>query len=281
MRLFTSRLSVQANTWKLPITHLWSKVSGPGPVVFQTPNAPNCNVSFSVLGSYVIRVSATDGVFTTHDDSSVLVAAAAIPIVNAGGDQTKTLPVNTAVMAASASDPEGAPLTYAWTQISGISGPTFSNATALNPTITFPNTAGVFVFRLTVSNGIHSAFDDIQVTTNPAAVGPNPGIVNASLFTDVYHQNSPGTLRVVLGSNPTGLGLCTITLTIPSQLGVYDHSVFTRDSSNWFTSEAMVTTTLPSAGTFSVNWSVVSANNPVPTTGSFNISVQSSGGGES
>jgi hypothetical protein len=248
-------------------------------VVFQTPIAPNCNVSFSVLGSYVIRVSATDGVFTTHDDASVLVAAAAVPIVNAGGDQTKTLPVNTAVMSASASDPEGAPLTYAWTQISGISGPTFSNASALNPTITFPNTAGVFVFRLTVSNGIHSAFDDIQVTTNPAAVGPNPGIVNAALFTDVYTVNNPGTIRVVLASNPIGLGLCTITLTIPSGLGTYDHLVFTRDSSNWFNSEAFVTTNLPSANTFSVGWSVVSVNNPVPTTGSFNVVVNGGGGG--
>jgi hypothetical protein len=250
-------------------------------VVFETPNAANCNVSFSVLGLYGIRVSATDGVFTTHDDASVLVAAAAVPVVNAGGDQTKTLPVNTAVMSASASDPEGAPLTYAWTQVSGISGPTFSNAAALNPTITFPNTAGVFVFRLTVSNGIHSAFDDIQVTTNPAAVGPNPGIVNAALFTDVYLVNNPGTIRVVLDSDPVGLSLCTIVLTIPPGLGVYGHSTFARDSFNWFTSEPLTTSNLPTAGTFSVGWSVVSVNNPVPTTGSFNIVVNSSGGGES
>ena len=276
MRLFTSRLSVQANTWKLPITHQWSKVSGPGPVVFQTPNAPDCVVSFSVLGSYVIRVTATDGVFTTHDDASILVAAAAVPIVNAGGDQTKTLPVNTASMSASASDPEGAPLTYAWTQISGAVGPTFSNAAVLNPTITFPATAGVFVFRLTVSNGVHSAFDDIQVTTNPAAVGPNPGVVRASAGT--LTQGSAGTIRAVLVSDPIGLGLCTITMTIPAGLGVYDHSVFTRSSADWFTSEAMVTTNLPTVGTFSVGWSVVSANNPTPTVGSFNVIVSSDPG---
>ncbi|MES2569458.1 MAG: hypothetical protein V4710_05315, partial [Verrucomicrobiota bacterium] len=47
-----------------PLTFAWSKVSGPGTVVFGSGTAVNTTATFSVAGTYVLRLSASDGQFT-------------------------------------------------------------------------------------------------------------------------------------------------------------------------------------------------------------------------
>jgi len=278
--IFTSKLSVQADTWKKPITYQWSKVSGPGAVSFATPTLPNCNVGFSVVGTYVIRVTATDGTFETHDDATVLVALGATPTVNAGPDLNITEPTDFVVVSgSSASDPEGAPLTYAWTKISGPSGPTFSSATVLHPTITFHGVAGTFVFRLTVSNGVHSAHDDMQVVVSAPVAGPNPGVVYVPQSGDAFSQGSPGTIRVALNSDPGAIGLCTITLTLPPSITGASGNPYTADTSNWYLAHNIPFSNVNTSGSLQIFWSVTSVGNPVPTTGSFFIFV--AGGGSS
>lgn len=275
MRLFSSRLSVQADTWKLPIRYSWTKISGPGPVVFQTSTARETNVTFSVVGNYIIRISATDGVFETHDDASILVVPAVTPLVNAGPNLVITQPANFVVVASSsASDPEGAPLTYAWTQVSGPVGPTFSNATVLHPTISFGVLTGTFVFRLTVSNGLRTAFDDMQVTVSPSVVAPNPGIFYDSGSGDVYDIGFSAVIPVSLASDPVGLGTVTATLTIPGALGVYSNNPFIRTSIDWYVDGNLETLNVVGpVGIYTVNWSVVSTGNPTPTTGFFQLEI--------
>ena len=56
------------------VTSTWSKVSGPGDVAFGNPNAVDTTASFSVAGSYVLRLAATDGVLTTADEVTITVA---------------------------------------------------------------------------------------------------------------------------------------------------------------------------------------------------------------
>ena len=56
------------------VTSTWSKVSGPGDVTFGNPNAVDTTASFSVAGSYVLRLAATDGVLTTADEVTITVA---------------------------------------------------------------------------------------------------------------------------------------------------------------------------------------------------------------
>src|SRR5262249_18521381 len=43
------------------LTTTWSKVSGPGTVTFGSVNAPITTASFSLAGTYVLRLTATDG----------------------------------------------------------------------------------------------------------------------------------------------------------------------------------------------------------------------------
>jgi hypothetical protein len=49
----------------------WSTVSGPGVVTFADPTAPATTAMFSGLGTYVLRLSATDGDLTAFDDVTV------------------------------------------------------------------------------------------------------------------------------------------------------------------------------------------------------------------
>ncbi|HYM81404.1 MAG TPA: DNRLRE domain-containing protein, partial [Candidatus Limnocylindria bacterium] len=50
----------------------WSQVSGPGTVHFTTPNARTTNASFGVAGTYVLRLTASDGALQTSDELSVV-----------------------------------------------------------------------------------------------------------------------------------------------------------------------------------------------------------------
>jgi hypothetical protein len=66
----------------------WSKVSGPGVVTFTSPNAVTTSASFSLPGSYVLRLTANDGALSGSDDVAVTVAAA--PVI------TRTLDITVA-----------------------------------------------------------------------------------------------------------------------------------------------------------------------------------------
>ena len=103
-------------------------------------------------------------------------------MVNAGPDQTITLP-SAATLSGSATDdglpnPPGA-VTYAWSKFSGPGTVTFGTATAATTTATF-STAGVYTLRLTANDGALSGFDDLVVT------------VNGSSGTAVYRINVAG-----------------------------------------------------------------------------------------
>jgi len=99
------------------------------------------------------------------------------PVVNAGPDQTLAgiaFPAST-TLAGSATD-DGLPdpprsVTMAWSQVSGPGTVWFGNANQSNATVTFPGT-GTYVLRLTVSDGVLQASDDLSVTIQrtPSAV---------------------------------------------------------------------------------------------------------------
>jgi hypothetical protein len=52
----------------------WSKVSGPGTVIFDNAASPRTVARFSIAGTYVLRLTSNDGEFTRTDDLTVNVA---------------------------------------------------------------------------------------------------------------------------------------------------------------------------------------------------------------
>src|SRR5262249_61132060 len=53
------------------LTITWSEVSGPGTVTFSSPSTAVTTASFSVAGTYVVRLSASDGDLASSDDAEV------------------------------------------------------------------------------------------------------------------------------------------------------------------------------------------------------------------
>lgn len=58
------------------LTTTWSETSGPGTVAFGTPAALSTTATFSAPGTYVLRLTATDGAATTFDETTITVASA-------------------------------------------------------------------------------------------------------------------------------------------------------------------------------------------------------------
>jgi len=68
------------------VTTSWSKVSGPGTVTFANPSSVDTTASFSVDGSYVLRLTAADGELTASDELTVTVQPA-------GATQVLNIPI--------------------------------------------------------------------------------------------------------------------------------------------------------------------------------------------
>ena len=122
-----------------------------------------------VQSGYSNEIQATAPVLTTNK----------APVVNAGADQTITLPAKATLTAAATDDglPNGV-LTYSWSVIHG-TGVTLSSQTASSIQATF-SAAGMYTFRVTVSDGQLSSSDDVIVTAVAGTITTNKApVVNA------------------------------------------------------------------------------------------------------
>jgi hypothetical protein len=146
----------------------WSKVVGPGNVSFANPFQPNTQATFSLPGNYVLRLSASDGQYTSSGTMRVSFSAppgGAIS-VSAGPDQVIVFP-SPATLTGSASDsnpPAGSTLFVSWSLVSGpgTATATFSAPTALSTSVTFSQ-SGVYDLRLTATNGTFTASSDVKI----------------------------------------------------------------------------------------------------------------------
>jgi hypothetical protein len=174
------------------VTTTWSKVSGPGTVTFANAGALSTTASFSLSGTYVLRLTASDGALASTDDVIVTVnpsgPANQAPTVNAGADQTITMPTSANLIGTAIDDglpnPPAA-LTTTWSKLSGPGTVTFATANALSTTASF-SASGAYVLRLTASDGALASADDVSVTVNAA-----PGTTGSGLTGQYY--NDPGT----------------------------------------------------------------------------------------
>lgn len=134
------------------------------------------------------------------------------PMVNAGADQTITLPA-TATLAGSATD-DGLPtsnLTVVWSKVSGPGAVNFATPNAVNTTASFA-TAGAYLLRLTASDGQLTSTDELTVIVLPAAT-PSVLTKRVAIRQDDAEELSDG--RVLLGTSALQLVMAgTISQTV-------------------------------------------------------------------
>ena len=134
------------------------------------------------------------------------------PSVNAGADQTITLPTNSVPLSGSASD-DGLPnppgqLSYTWSQVAGPAAVTFATPTAASTTASF-SLAGTYTLRLQVSDSERSASDEVVVTVYPEPPS-GPRVVSFTLI-------NADTDQPIAGFDPLPDGATLNFATLPTQ----------------------------------------------------------------
>ncbi|RYZ46521.1 MAG: hypothetical protein EOP49_23185, partial [Sphingobacteriales bacterium] len=167
------------------VSYNWVKISG-GAANIVSANTASSNVSGLVQGNYTFRLTVTDNGGATATDVvnvTVLPAPNIAPMVNAGADQTITLPVNQVTLTGSAIDADGTIASYAWIKVSGPAA-FISNASS-STTSVLGLAEGVYTFRLTVrDNSGATASDEVQVTVVRST--NIPPVANAGSDMEVY-----------------------------------------------------------------------------------------------
>ncbi len=158
------------------VTVTWSMQSGPGTVTFADANAASTTATFSVAGTYTLQLLADDSALTATDTMVITVNPAnTAPTVDAGQNQTITLPTDTVNLDGMVND-DGWPnppaaVTVTWSKVSGPGTVTFGDASATDTTATF-STDGTYVLQLLADDYALTATDTCTVTVNPASPPP-------------------------------------------------------------------------------------------------------------
>jgi hypothetical protein len=154
----------------------WTQVSGPGTA--NITEATNANTAVTNLeeGTYVFRLTVTDNLHATGSDQVVVTVNPEpnqAPVVSAGSNIVITLPENSAVLEATASDPDGQITGAEWSQISGPATATILSPSELETSIENLQ-AGIYEFLITVTdNRGASSSSLIQITVLDETPQPN------------------------------------------------------------------------------------------------------------
>jgi Concanavalin A-like lectin/glucanases superfamily/Fibronectin type III domain len=166
--IITGSTQTVGSNWSTNSTFAW------------TPTVANANYTIRVWARNALSIAdAPDSSAATLQMSYAIAASGGptnqAPTVNAGADQSITLP-SSATLSATVSDdglPSGS-LTRSWTRVSGPGTVTFSAPTSATTSASF-SAAGAYVLRLTASDGVLSTSDDVAVTVAVAPTGTPTG----------------------------------------------------------------------------------------------------------
>ena len=153
------------------VTTMWSKVSGSGTVTFGNASAVDTTATFSQADTYVLRLTADDGVLMNSADVTITVNPVPPinqpPMVDAGASQTITLPTFASLDGTVTDDglPSGT-VTTTWAKVSGSGTVTFGNASSVDTTASF-SLPGTYVLRLTADDGALTTSAEVTITVDP------------------------------------------------------------------------------------------------------------------
>ena len=174
--LYGSMMELDGVVWYVN----WTIISGPSTFTISPPNQPYTWFSNLVQGVYQFEMRVQDNQGGVGRDTVTITVLAgapnALPVANAGPDQTINLP-NTLQLNGSGTDSDGIISSYLWTKLTGPSQ--YNIVSPSQPQTTVNNlVAGVYTFELRVTDNVGGiGRDTVMITVNPA---PNqPPVANA------------------------------------------------------------------------------------------------------
>ena len=154
------------------VTTTWSMVSGPLPVTFGDSSAVDTTASFSVGGTYELKLEANDGDLITYDTLIITVQPEnQAPYVFVGSDQIITLPDDANLNGTVTDDGYPTPpvITTTWSMESGPGTVTFGDASAVDTTASF-SVVGTYVLKLEADDGLLTNDDTLTVIVEPVFI---------------------------------------------------------------------------------------------------------------
>jgi hypothetical protein len=165
------------------VGYTWEQLSGPTTSTIANPAGPSTAVTgLSAAGVYVYQLTVTSSNAGTGAVLATVTVEAANqpPVVSLGADQNLMLPTTSALLSATASDPDGFVVSVQWAQVSGPAAAAIATPAGLATSITGMTATGAYVFRFTATdNEGAAAFSDVIV--NVTATANQPPAVNAGL----------------------------------------------------------------------------------------------------
>lgn len=171
------------------LTHSWAQTAGTSVTLDDLNSAapaftaPTLNVGDADL-TLTFELIVHDGVGnSTADTVNITVTAPTntAPTANAGADQTVANGASVTLGGSGSSDPEGNPLSYAWTQTSGptvtLTGTTTAAPGFAAPTLVLGDADALLTFQLVVNDGfVDSAADTVSITVTAPGSGQAPSV---------------------------------------------------------------------------------------------------------
>lgn len=202
----------------------WSKVSGPGAVVFTNPNSLDSDVGFGSLGTYVLKFEAADSgtsafkqvtaVFKNNDQPTAM-----------QDPLSQTVAIETGATLKGIATDDGLPemMTLLWSKVSGPGTVTFSDPDLLTTKASFTTTGTYMIKFKSMDSLVYGARNSTvivktnqqpTVTVNPltqtislsgtatlSGTGSDDGLPQPLTYSWTPGSTSPGTVTL---SNPTG-----------------------------------------------------------------------------
>jgi hypothetical protein len=165
------------DTKPAPASIAWSQISGPATATFESPNTADTAVNFppNITGTYVLRLTAGDGVYSASDTVTIEVGYYDTskdqgPYVLVGAEYAGRIGTAISLHSVSIVD-DGLPnppalTTIRWEMHSGPGNVAFSDVTIASPTATC-DTAGQYVLRVSAFDGSTRTYRDVPVAVTP------------------------------------------------------------------------------------------------------------------
>lgn len=183
----------------------WTQTAGPA-VTLNNANTPLANftapvVSVDTVFTFQVAVTDDDQATSTDTVNVVVRRPNVLPVSNAGPNQTVNERSTVQLDGSASNDPDGGPLTYLWTQVSG-PAVTLSSTTVVNPTFTAPSVTSstLLRFNLRVTDDEATSTNDtvditvVNIDGPPIAnAGPDQSVAEGSnVQLDGTQSSAPG-----------------------------------------------------------------------------------------